>query len=71
MYRRNANILKQYMYIFLEECTFWKRVTMQANVVKDDGTLLINFNFILSSLLVIFLVSWGTNILNILISKSH
>ena len=42
--------------IYIEEYIFWQQV-IQASFVKDNGTLFIIFNFIFSSLLVIFLVS--------------
>ena len=42
--------------IYIEECIFKQQVILQASFVKDDGTLFIFCNFVLS-LLVIFLLS--------------
>ena len=45
-----------YIYIYIQECIFSYQVIIQANLVKDNGTLYIIYNFISSRPIISFRV---------------
>ena len=34
-----------YIYIYIEECLLRQQVVIEASFIKDDGTLIFNYNF--------------------------